>query len=463
MRDKAGKQAFDQSDVPKAQRIADRIIVLFANKNVFGQRFIVLSEADAAAAPPASGAAPFEPKPLPVEPAPPPAPSHPSPEPPPAPRAPAPVAPPLAGSPALPSLLDLLVREAQTAMTRIIVPPPLESLTEAELVAVREVLRAILLIPGALAAMFTGFGQLGGIQEIATSHTLADDALQMLQSKVNAWLTKRGEARGFLRLSVLPWLEPSAATVTASQIEKVFTAPVVAGSLRGLYLTAAFSNAPDRGGHEILAALLKQLQLSIENSMSRAALQAMRIRAAEKLLEPDLARYPELRRHTDAVVAVVEQFSRFLSLAPREAENVRLVAMVHDVGMRLLDYERLYRKHTLSRDEIALLREHPAVGAAVIEPLLGRGIARAVLCHHERVDGRGYPNELHDDEIPFASRVVQICDSWAAMTDPRTYQPPSPPEAALAIIVGGAGTQFDRELARRFADMMRSGSGSAAK
>jgi len=123
--------------------------------------------------------------------------------------------------------------------------------------------------------------------------------------------------------------------------------------------------------------------------------------------------------------------------------------------MRLLDYPRMYRKANIGAEELSLLREHVFVGAAVVEPLLGNEIARAVLCHHERVDGRGYPNELHGDEIPLIARIVQICDAWAAMTDPDTYQPVESPENALAIVTRGAGTQFDAELAARFVAMMR--------
>jgi HD-GYP domain-containing protein (c-di-GMP phosphodiesterase class II) len=124
--------------------------------------------------------------------------------------------------------------------------------------------------------------------------------------------------------------------------------------------------------------------------------------------------------------------------------------------MRLLDYDGLYRKRDPAPEELAFLREHPSVGAAMVEPLLGVEIARAVLCHHERVDGRGYPNELKGDEIPLLSRIVQICDAWVAMTDPGTYQPAQSRENALSTMTRGAGSQFDAGLVTRFVDMMRS-------
>jgi HD-GYP domain-containing protein (c-di-GMP phosphodiesterase class II) len=178
------------------------------------------------------------------------------------------------------------------------------------------------------------------------------------------------------------------------------------------------------------------------------------VRVAEKLLEPDFSRYPELRRHAEAVASLTETFARHLGLSPAEVENARIVGLVHDVGMRLLDYERLYRKKDLSPEEVGFLREHPVIGAAMVEPLLGTEIARAVLCHHERADGRGYPHELHGEEVPLLSRIVQICDAWVAMTDPESYQAPQRPEDAIMTIRGAAGGQFDAGLVESFVAMM---------
>ena len=229
---------------------------------------------------------------------------------------------------------------------------------------------------------------------------------------------------------------------------------MAAGALRGLYLTVAFGATPDRVAHEMLAAFHGQLQLAIEHSMTRGAAQSTRWRTAEKLLEPDFAKYAELRKHSDCVVARAEALARHLAMSQAEVDQVKLVARVHDVGMRLLDYDRLYRKRDLSHDELTLLQQHPVVGAALVEPLLGREIARAVLSHHERFDGGGYPNDLRGTDIPFPARLVQICDIYEAMTATDNYQVPLSHDAAMAVIGRGAGSQFDGELAATFQAMM---------
>ncbi|HVR40911.1 MAG TPA: HD domain-containing phosphohydrolase [Thermoanaerobaculia bacterium] len=451
MRDKAQKQPFEQADVPKALNIAEKIIALFANKNVFGQRFITLSDAAEENAPVATQPPP-KPAPAPPAPAPPLAAPPLASAPPPAPRPARAAA--AAPQPHVPRLATLVL-EARTAASRIVVASPPESLNETDFAAARDVLRSILLIPGAAAAMLSAFGHLGGVQEIAARAALSEDAKNFLQSKLNVWLTKRGDAGGFVRTTIQTPFGTNGPPIDAKQLQKVFTAPLNIGSLRGLYLTVAFATTPDRVAHELLAVLHSHLQLAVEQSMQRGSANATRLHIAEKMLEPDFAKYPELRRHSDAVAKLAESFARFLALSTAEAENARIAGIVHDVGMRLLDYERLYRKRDLSQDELGILREHVSIGAVLVEPLLGGEIARAVLAHHERVDGRGYPNELHGDEIPLLARIVQLCDAFVAITDPDSYQPPEPVETALSIISRGAGSQFDSNLAPRFADMVR--------
>ena len=124
-------------------------------------------------------------------------------------------------------------------------------------------------------------------------------------------------------------------------------------------------------------------------------------------------------------------------------------------AMRMLDYERLYRKQGLTDEELQLLREHVLLGAAMVEPVLGHEIARAVLCHHERADGRGYQHELHGDEIPLPSRILQIVDAYLSMTDPHSYHQPESHGEALNAIARGAGAQFDADLAAKFIEMMK--------
>jgi hypothetical protein len=439
MRDKPEKQPFDAADLPKAQRIADRVAELFAGKNVFGQRFITLSGSESL---PQVLTGVYSPS------------AQPQPQPVPTPLPQPAVAPPPQAISYVPNVSSLIL-EARTAAERVRQAPPVETLGEAEMVIVREILRGVLLIPGALIVSFTAFGHLGGIQEIVSRGQMTDDAHTQMQSKLDSWLAKHGEKSATVRNRVQTPFGTTGTVITGAAIKKVFTAPIAAGSMRNIYLSVGFVNVPERTTHELLAAFHQQLQLAIEHSMGRRVANAIRLRIAERVVEPDFSRFPELRRHSNAVVTRIDAFGRFLSLSAAEIETARVVALVHDAGMRLLDYDRLYRKRDLSPDDLNILREHSTVGAALLEPLLGTEIARAVLCHHVTFDGRGYPSQIEGSEIPLLSRILQLCDVYEAMTAADNYQPPQSHQTTMAVIAQGAGTQFDPDLVRRFEEMMR--------
>jgi hypothetical protein len=447
MRDKAGRQLFEQSDVPTAQAIAERVASLFLTRTTFGVHFITLSNASAdddaafvgvrtpgvaVSAPPAASEA----VPLP------------------------PIRPPIpreerTAPPTHVPRLATLVFEARNAASRIVAPDGVESIGDSEIAAARDVIRSMLLIPGVVVAAFASFGAAGGTLEIAARGPMNDEAVDFLQTKLQLWLSRRGIAPGPLRTAVSVQPGTGGAEIGLPQLQKVFTAPVTAGASGGLYLTVAFDGAPDRATHEQLAVFLNFLEVAIEHSLERSTSLTIRARAADKLLEPDFSKFAELRRHSDLVAGCAEEFARYLAFTPSEIENARLVALLHDVGMRLLDYEHLYRRPDMSADELAILREHVSVGAAVVEPVFGAGVARGVLCHHERVDGAGYPNELSGEEIPLSSRVVQICDVYMTLTDEHSYLRPETPGNALSVISRSAGAQFDPDLAHRFVDFMR--------
>ena len=206
MRDKAGRAAFDASDSPKAQRVADRIGELFAEKNPFGQTFITIS-----------------------------------------------------GNEPLESILTgVYSPAAQRQPTPQPFPiPPLVAEAKMGLAAVPDMLRTMLFIPGAVVAAFVSPSG----QVIVARGTLSDEAFNLLDSKTKGWLAKRGELGTPLRNEVQTPL--GAGEV---EIKKVFTAPVAAGAVRGIYLSVGFSVEPEQAAHELLAALHKYLQLAIERS-----------------------------------------------------------------------------------------------------------------------------------------------------------------------------------------------------
>ncbi len=323
------------------------------------------------------------------------------------------------------------------------------TLTERDLEVVHLLLPASLAIPGAVLACFSAIGHVNNPQAIVAIATVTDDAMDMVQSHLQAWLKRTNQATTTTRPQLIYPFGVQVVPVTAAGISTILSAPVNAQSVEGLVLTVAFERTPEAQAQRAMHIFMRQIEQTVESAIAAGGTSS-RDTIAEKLLEPDFQKYPELVEHSRQVAMLAQRFATALELPPSQIETIRLAALVHDVGLRLLDYERLYRRASLTADEMRALAEHPIIGAALVEPLLGAEIAQAVLRHHERVDGRGYPSRISGTQIPLPSRIIQICDAWVAMTSRNTYQVPATNDEALRKMREGAGTQFDEILAGRF-------------
>lgn len=134
-----------------------------------------------------------------------------------------------------------------------------------------------------------------------------------------------------------------------------------------------------------------------------------------------------------------------------QCARVAIGAFLHDLGKVGIPDAILRKPSALTRDEMAVVRTHPFAGARLLagHPLAG-WVEDTLLLHHERPDGRGYPKGLAAADIPFAARVVAICDAFDAMTSARSYRAGTPVGAALSNIHALLGQQFDGTLGRRF-------------
>lgn len=338
-----------------------------------------------------------------------------------------------------------------------IVRPEAHILTQPEIDAAATALPGMLLMPGVVMAAFTAFGHSGDVQSVASRATPTEAALEAFESKLRAWVHKQpGLAfSGATRRTVATPLGESGPQVQPAHVNSVLSAPVQTPGVPGLVLSIAFETQPNRQTRVSLEHYLDLTRQSVVHAVSHYSLRSARQKVAEMLLEPDFQRYPDLREHCQRISMLAEEFALFIGLSSTEVEKVRIAAFVHDVGMRMLDYKRLYRKNQYSEDDFELIQHHSAVGAAlVLESGLGDDVARMVLSHHERPDGKGYPSGLTGEQIPLGARIIHICDAFEAMTSLQSYQPPIPESAAVTQILRSAGAEFDLDLARRFDEML---------
>lgn len=152
------------------------------------------------------------------------------------------------------------------------------------------------------------------------------------------------------------------------------------------------------------------------------------------------------RAHSGRVSRLSVEVGQKIGLRPEECEMARLAGLLHDIGKLEIPSSILNKPGPLDPDEAELVRSHPTIGAALVAPYIGAGVVNAVLHHHERVDGAGYPQGVDGDALPTIARLVPVVDTYDALISDRAYRPGRSREEAFMELRAVAGTQLDPEL-----------------
>ncbi|MEP6731127.1 MAG: HD-GYP domain-containing protein [bacterium] len=156
------------------------------------------------------------------------------------------------------------------------------------------------------------------------------------------------------------------------------------------------------------------------------------------------AKDPYTHGHCEQVSQYARAAAERLRLSESDLRVTCYAALLHDVGKIGVSDEVLNKPGPLLPDERKQVEAHVRIGHDLLTavPAL-RDVAAAVLYHHERYDGHGYPEGLSGEKIPMASRIVSVVDAYCAMLDARSYKPAYAPERARAELLRCSGTQFD--------------------
>jgi len=159
------------------------------------------------------------------------------------------------------------------------------------------------------------------------------------------------------------------------------------------------------------------------------------------------ARDPYTAGHQRRVAAIAAAIATELGVDDNQREGIRLAATIHDIGKIGIPAEILTRPGKLRLEERTLLNTHPRIGYDIVAGIdFPWPIAQMVLQHHERLDGSGYPNGLHSDEILIGARIIAVADTVEAMAAHRPYRSARGLEAALAEIRAGRGIRYDPDV-----------------
>jgi len=163
------------------------------------------------------------------------------------------------------------------------------------------------------------------------------------------------------------------------------------------------------------------------------------------------ARNLETGEHCRQLGILSERMAAVLGLDEHEQMTIRIGGYLHDIGKIGIADAILLKPGKLTEEEMAEMRRHSEIGAAILEVHEAMAdIAQTVRHHHERWDGRGYPDALVGTAIPLGGRIIAVADAFNAMTSDRIYRPAMPPDRAWAELHAHCGTQFDPEIVAVF-------------
>lgn len=160
--------------------------------------------------------------------------------------------------------------------------------------------------------------------------------------------------------------------------------------------------------------------------------------------------------HSKRVAALCEYFGSYLNLSSADLENLRIAGLFHDIGKIGCPDSILVKEGKLTDAEYDTMKLHPVIGANIVGAAeYFKEVSKIMICHHERIDGKGYPYGLSGAQIPYLGKILTICDSFDAMMSKRPYKDIASIEFAISEFEKCRGTQFDLELSNVFINILK--------
>ena len=209
---------------------------------------------------------------------------------------------------------------------------------------------------------------------------------------------------------------------------------------------------------KLLEMLSAQAGLGISNAILFKEREEMLLQAVSSLVEAIEAKDPYSSGHSKRVSHYAECLCRELDLNEQMEKEIVLSSLLHDVGKIGITDKILLKPGKLTEEERKVVEYHPLKGEAIVDHFTPmHDFVVGIRSHHERYDGKGYPDGLKGDEIPLPAKIIAIADTFDALTSNRPYRNAYTPDEAISIMIENKGTQFDPKLLDVFVSCFKKG------
>lgn len=209
-------------------------------------------------------------------------------------------------------------------------------------------------------------------------------------------------------------------------------------------------------GNDELSDLARSFNnMAVNLSESRRNLRSYFCRTVQSLVRILEARDHYTRGHSEKVAEYAEKIVSKIGFDREKAELIREAAVLHDIGKLGVEEKILNKKEKLTEAEWEAVKQHPIVGGEILKPVLVDGEMLAIIRgHHERYDGKGYPDEISGENIHLFAQILAVTDAYDAMTSSRAYRPALSKEEAIAELKKNSGSQFNADIVKVFLQVL---------
>lgn len=293
------------------------------------------------------------------------------------------------------------------------------------------------------------FGSLEEAASTGDAGWVSDEAFL----EVADWVNRHGET-----VLLLKGVKDPRFGVVDIGIEASITSPLMVRG-KSIGVITVGSRTPDErytsDALEEFGDFAAQAAVSIENTKLNERLEDTYLGAIASLAAAIEARDPYTVGHSARVTQYSVAIAESMGLSSEDVEEVKLAALLHDLGKIGVPDNILNKAGRLTEKEYSAIKMHPVLSMRIIEPLPHLGnIIPIIYHHHERYDGLGYVDGKAGDDIPLGARILAVADSFEAMTSDRPYRKALSREEAMAELLRNSGSQFDPEAVRHFMNLL---------